>query len=115
MSRRIDRRYTFKGGIDYDFDNGFTKEWRLGLEMEKKCWSYALRYKENVTPSLTSGGTESIKTRGIYLQVRFAHIGGVEYKYIKDSASDGYYNRPSSDMLPAEPASFNMQRRYSEE
>ena len=111
LSRRIDRRYTIKGGIDYDFDNGFTKEWRLGLEMEKKCWSYALRYKESVTPSLTSGGAESIKTRGIYLQVRFAHIGGVEYKYIKDTTSDGYYNTPSSDLLPAEPASFNIQRR----
>ncbi len=84
FARRINRRYSLEGGLDYDFDNSFTKEWRIGLQMQKKCWSYTLRYKETITPSLTSGGTESITKRGIYLLVNFAHIGGVEYKYIKD-------------------------------
>ncbi len=87
FSRVIDRRYSVTGGLDYDFDHSFTKEWRLGLLMRKKCWSYELRYKESITPSLTSGGAESITRRGIYLLMRFAHIGGVEYKYVKDIES----------------------------
>ena len=102
VARKVDRRYTVKGGIDYDLDNRFTKEWRLGLEMAKKCWSYELRYRESITPSLTSGGTESIRTRGIYLLVRFAHIGGVRYKYVKDvTNAPGAYGRPQEG-LPAQ-------------
>jgi LPS-assembly protein len=110
VSHRLDRRYTIKGGIDYDIDNDFTKEWRLGLNMYKKCWSYELRYRESVTPSLTSGGTESIKTRGIYLFVRFAHIGGVEYKYIKDETNTQPYGSPS-DLLPADAGLSGWQNR----
>ncbi len=100
MSRRLDRRYLLKGGIDYDFDNSFTKEWRLGLQMKKKCWSYEVRYRESVTPSLTSGGTESVRTRGIYLLVTFAHIGGVAYKYIKDETNTQPATVPSADTFP---------------
>ncbi len=100
FSRVIDRRYSVTGGLDYDFDNSFTKEWRLGLLMHKKCWSYELRYKESITPSLTSGGTESVTRRGIYLLMRFAHIGGVEYKYIKDIGSNGTGNDVTDTIVP---------------
>lgn len=84
FARQIDRRYSVETGFDYDLDNRFTKEWRLGLRMHKRCWDYTLRYRETVTPSLTSGGAESITKRGIYLLVNFAHIGGVQYKYVRD-------------------------------
>ncbi len=87
FSRVIDRRYTLHAGVDYDLDNAFTKEWRVGIDMQKKCWGYQLRYRESVTPSLTSGGTESVVRRGIYLMVRFAHIGGVKYKYTRSVAN----------------------------
>ncbi len=83
-TRKIDKRYSFFAGVDYDFDDDFTKEWRVGWSMKKRCWDYQIRYKENVTPSLTSGGTESITRRGIYLFVRLANIGGVEVKSVKD-------------------------------
>ncbi len=82
--RVVDKYYSLLGGLDYDFDNSFTKEWRLGVNMKKKCWSYEIKYKESITPSLTSAGAESIRKRGIYLIVKFAHIGGIKYKYIKD-------------------------------
>jgi LPS-assembly protein len=87
LSRVIDRHYTLHAGIDYDLDNTFTKEWRVGIDMQKRCWGFDLRYKESVTPSLTSGGTESVVRRGIYLMVRFSHIGGVKYKYTKSIAN----------------------------
>ncbi len=86
VSRKIDRRYSLSAGIDYDFNDDFTKEWRLGWSMKKNCWDYQVRYKESVTPSLTSGGTKSITRRGIYLYVRLANIGGVELKSEKDFA-----------------------------
>lgn len=111
FSRVIDRRYSLHAGLDYDLDNAFTKEWRIGVNMHKKCWSYQLRYKESVTPSLTSGGTESVTKRGIYLLVQFAHIGGVNYKYVKDistRALDENDFESQSQIVPiSEPLSDN--------
>ncbi|RUM66848.1 MAG: hypothetical protein DSZ05_03640 [Sulfurospirillum sp.] len=100
FSRVIDRRYSVTGGLDYDFDNSFTKEWRLGLLMHKKCWSYELRYKESVTPSLTSGGAESVTRRGLYLLMRFAHIGGVAYKYVKATESNPLSGESADRLVP---------------
>ena len=101
LARVIDRTYSVHAGIDYDLDNRFTKEWRIGLDMHKKCWSYELRYKESVTPSLTSGGTESVTKRGIYLLFNFAHIGGVSYKYVKDVENRTLENDISGEIAPA--------------
>lgn len=84
FSRKIDKRYAVFAGVDYDFDQDFTKEWRMGWSMTKRCWDYRVRYSENVTPSLTSGGTQSLKRRTVYLFVRLANIGGVELKNEKD-------------------------------
>jgi LPS-assembly protein len=83
-SRVVDKRYEVFAGIDYDFDDDFTKEWRFGWKMQKKCWDYQLKYKQSVTPSLTSGGTRSITRRGIYLFIRLANIGATEVKTEKE-------------------------------
>ncbi len=84
FSRKIDRKYEVFAGIDYDFDQEFTKEWRLGWSMHKRCWDYKIKYSENVTPSLTSGGTESLTRKTIYFFVKLANIGGVEIKNERD-------------------------------
>ena len=84
FSRKIDRKYDVFAGIDYDFDQDFTKEWRLGWSMHKRCWDYKIRYSHNVTPSLTSGGTESLTRKTIYFYVKLANIGGVELKNERD-------------------------------
>jgi LPS-assembly protein len=86
FSKKVDRHYELFGGLDYDFDNDFTKEWRIGWRMKKKCWDYQFRFIQSVTPNLTSAGAESITRRGIYLYVRLANIGGVELKSEKDFA-----------------------------
>jgi LPS-assembly protein len=85
FSRKVDKRYEVFTGIDYDFDQDFTKEWRFGWSMKKRCWDYKVSYVESVTPSLTSGGTQSLKRRSIYFFIRLANIGGVELKNQKDS------------------------------
>jgi LPS-assembly protein len=92
--RKVSRKYEVFAGIDYDFDHKFTKEWRLGWSMKKKCWDYKIKYSQNVTPSLTSAGTESLTRKTIYLFVRLANIGGVELKNEKD------YSLKSSEVLP---------------
>jgi LPS-assembly protein len=94
ISRKVDRRYEIFAGVDYDFEDSFTKEWRFGWQMKKRCWDYQLRYKQSITPSLTSGGTRSITRRGVYLFVRLANIGATEIKTVKEYSLgndiDGY-------------------------
>jgi len=85
---KLSGHYTLYGGIDYDFQDGFTKEWRLGWDMRKRCWNYTLRYKESITPSLTSAGAESTTRRGVYLILRLYPIGGVSYSYVNESKEE---------------------------
>ncbi len=86
---RLNDRYTVYGGLDYDIHDGFTKEWRIGWDMHKRCWNYTLRYKESITPSLTSEGAESTTRRGIYLILRLYPMGGVSYSYVREQKMEG--------------------------
>ncbi len=85
---KLSSHYTLYGGMDYDFKNRFTKEWRVGWDMNKRCWNYTLRYKESITPSLTSAGAESTTRRGVYLILRLYPIGGVSYSYVNESIQE---------------------------
>jgi len=85
---KIDANYDIFASVDYDFVADFTKEWTFGWQMKKRCWDYRFRYKESVTPSLTSAGTESIIKRGVLLYVRFSPFGGMAYNYNQESSLD---------------------------
>ncbi len=79
------RKYNYFLNFNYDIKNHYTQSWELGVIMRKKCWNYKISYKEDITPILTSSGANSITTRGIYLTINFTPIGGISYKYEKDS------------------------------
>ena len=85
---KVSGKYALFGSWDYDFKQSFTKEWTLGWHMKKRCWDYRFRYKESVTPSLTSAGTESLVKRGILLFVRFSPFGGMAYNFSHESKLD---------------------------
>ena len=78
-------RYNFFADIDYDMDNNFAKGWKIGWIFKKKCWNYKITYRESVTPSLTSEGTESITKRGIFLTLNLVPLGGIHYEFTKSS------------------------------
>ncbi len=78
-------RYNYFTNIDYDIKNGYTQDWEFGILMKKRCWDYKISYKENVTPILTSSGSNSVTRRGIYLTINFTPIGGIKYKFERDS------------------------------
>ncbi len=89
---KIDRVYDIFGSLDYDIEDSFTKEWSFGWKMKKRCWDYMFRYKESVTPNLTSSGAESVVKRGVLLFVRFHPFGGMEYEFNSKS------NLPSEEL-----------------
>ncbi len=88
LNTKVSQKYALFGSLDYDLEEGFTKEWTLGWHMKKRCWDYRFRYKESVTPSLTSAGTESLVKRGVLLFVRFSPFGGMAYNYNHESKLD---------------------------
>ncbi len=81
-------KYNYFANIDYDIRKGYTQNWELGVIMKKKCWDYKISYKQQVTPILTSSGSNSVKRRGIYLTVNFTPIGGINYKFERDSGQN---------------------------
>jgi LPS-assembly protein len=85
FNTKVSSKYAVFGSLDYDLEESFTKEWTLGWHMKKRCWDYKFRYKESVTPSLTSAGTESLVKRGILLFVRFSPFGGMAYNFNHES------------------------------
>jgi len=82
---KIDKNYDIFASLDYNIEDTFTKEWTAGWRMKKKCWDYMFRYKESVTPNLTSSGSNSLKKRGVLLYVRFSPFGGMKYNYNNES------------------------------
>jgi LPS-assembly protein len=86
LEAKIDNRYSAFGSFAYDIEDSFTKEWTFGWKMKKKCWDYMIRYKESVTPALTSAGAESSIKRGIRLLLRLRPIGGITYEYNKEKS-----------------------------
>ena len=85
---KIDKNYDIFASLDYDLEDSFTKEWTFGWQMKKRCWDYRFRYKESVTPSLTSVGTKSIIRRGVLFFIRFSPFGGMAYNYNQESSLD---------------------------
>ena len=74
--------YSTYGSVDYDFEDNYMNSWQIGLTFKKKCWDYTLIYKEDVSPKLTSAGTDSVKNRGIFIMFNLLPIGGgVKYNF----------------------------------
>ena len=82
---KISSRYDLFANIDYDMENHFTREWKIGWIFKKKCWNYKIAYRQSVTPSLTSEGTESITKKGVFLILNLVPIGGIHYEFTKSS------------------------------
>ncbi len=82
------KKYNYFFNIDYDIRDGYTQNWEFGIVMNKKCWNYKISYKEHITPILTSIGSNSVTRRGVYLTINFTPIGGIRYKYEKDSSQE---------------------------
>ncbi|MDR0468095.1 MAG: LPS assembly protein LptD, partial [Campylobacteraceae bacterium] len=76
-------------GVDYDFKENYTKSWYAGFKFPKKCWDYAIIYKEDVTPKLTSSGKARAESKqGVYLTFNLFPIGGVKYDFSTTSSRD---------------------------
>ena len=96
LEGKVDDRYSLFASYDYDLEDKFTKEWSIGWKYKKRCWDYMFRYKESVTPNLTSQGAKSVTKRGVLFFVRFYPFGGVKYEYNKESDLENDFDKKVS-------------------
>ncbi len=76
--------YKFFTGLKYSFEDDFAKSWRIGYKYKRKCWNYTLIYKEDRSPKLTSLGTDTVSSKGVYLAFELYPLGGTEYDFSKE-------------------------------
>ena len=75
--KNLSKKYKLFATIDYDFVDNRTKSWSFGWQMDSKCWSYMLSYKQDVVPVLASSGSDSYNNNVIYFRIEFYPLGGV--------------------------------------
>ncbi|WP_456434026.1 LPS-assembly protein LptD [Nitratifractor sp.] len=69
--------YTAYGAYTYDFRHNGTKDWELGLGVDRKCWNFTLLFKQDITPILTDSGKGSIRNNTVYFRFNLVPFGGV--------------------------------------
>lgn len=78
---KITKDYDVFSKIDYSIENDYIRLWQTGIGYHRKCWEFSFRYKEELSPKLTSAGSDYVTRRGFYFLVNFLPIGGVKYDY----------------------------------
>jgi len=74
---RPNATFTWYGSYAYDLESDESKEWRVGMIVDRKCWNFSLVFEQNRTPILTREGSGSIRENKIFFQINFVPFGGM--------------------------------------
>ncbi len=77
LQRSLSKKYKLFATIDYDIKANNALNWSMGWRMQKRCWSYEIRYQKEVVPLLTNQGSDSYENRTIYFRVELFPLGGI--------------------------------------
>lgn len=72
--------YTLFANIGYDFDDGYTRFWSVGLKDVKRCFGYKLGIKKEIVPILNQRGSSFKEEHSIFLEIAFIPIGNLKHK-----------------------------------
>lgn len=84
----LPRQYRLLGGLQYDIQKKYTKQWHLGVSHKRKCWNYSVIYQQEIEPVTTTSGSASKKSKGVYFTINFYPMGGINYDFSLDSITD---------------------------
>ncbi|MDO5045496.1 LPS-assembly protein LptD [Campylobacter sp.] len=84
----LPRQYKLIGGLQYDLEKSYTRQWRLGVAHNRKCWNYSVFYEQEIEPITTTSGSASKKSKGVYFMINFYPMGGIHYDLSLDSKDD---------------------------
>lgn len=66
-----------QGGFIYDIDEALNSQWKFGVRYNKDCWNLSVGYRQDVRPTATVNGTDSILDNSFNFQLNFVPFGGI--------------------------------------
>lgn len=71
--------------FDYDIEQLYNHQWKLGWSHKQKCWSARVSIGQEVVPNLDN----SFRNTSLYLELNLNPIGGIEQNIEEDFSSQG--------------------------
>ena len=71
--------------IDYDLEQGFNHQWKLGWAHKQKCWDAKISVGQEVIPNRE----DSFRNSSLYVELNFHPFGGVKQNYEQDFSTEG--------------------------
>lgn len=79
----VNFRYQFNeeldilGGMNYDLEQNYKTQWRLGVSYDRNCWSFTALLKEDIQPILTTSGASSQQNMSFTFEFKIVPFGGI--------------------------------------
>ena len=87
---RYNKHYKYFSRYLYDFEHHLKKSAEIGFFHTKRCWSFGLRYLENLRPILSDDGkANSIDEHFIFATIELKPFGGSEFNYKIENTLQG--------------------------
>ncbi len=77
LKYQVTNRIGLIGGLVYDIDEELNSQWRFGLGYNKDCWNVAVGFRQDIRPTETINGTDSILDNSFTFQLNFVPFGGI--------------------------------------
>ena len=74
---QVTDRIKLLGGMIYNIDNAYSTQWRVGGRYDKDCWNLTAALTQNIRPTFTTEGTDSITDNSFIFQLNFVPFGGL--------------------------------------
>ncbi|MEA3418604.1 MAG: LPS-assembly protein LptD [Campylobacterota bacterium] len=74
---QVTDRFKLLGGMIYNIDNSYSTQWKVGGRYDKDCWNLSAAVTQNIRPTLTTEGTDSITENSFTFQLNFVPFGGL--------------------------------------
>ena len=71
--------------IDYDIEQNFNHQWKLGWAHKKRCWDAKISVGQEIIPN----HEDSFRNTSFYLELNLHPFGGIKQNYEQDFSAEG--------------------------
>lgn len=72
--------FSLFGSLGYDYQEKYFRTWSAGIQKEVKCFSYRLRFANEIRPVLTTTGAKPVEDRYVMFEFRFVPVISAKIK-----------------------------------
>ena len=84
FEQKLGYNYRIKAQVSYDNIEKYVSTYLIGLSMNKRCWNYALSFKQSLTPVLSNDGIVKNINQIIYFSISLIPLGTFNYSKINN-------------------------------